>query len=464
MSPIITMKIHHLIASLILVASIPALGEEQNPFIKKDVKQRQLKPPGVAFYDIVEYISIPADLLNGWLDQNPPAEDASALRKQAQIWITEKKASLIHTLFSAGSQDREASNQNIVEQIYPTEFTPSGPGTWLYPTAFETRNMGITVESSVAQGDGGRIESGTSWVTMLEPSACYHALTEQTRKPGDMFMPRFWSSDVHQLDADVVPANYDPFAPRHDDDPRRPSFASGKTYLIGRMNLPQQNEDAPRASLVIFFRGVIQSGPVPTAPEKTPVEYRVSARLVEMPHAELSAWLQTQEPQAVAGAAWTAISGSVEGGRSKAVADLTTVGRKGMRSDTSQLDEVIYPTEYEPAKDQAAKPEGPSTPTAFETRNTGNTLDAMLSDDAQGLFLDVAFERVGVIRDAVVRRTLAGSEWVPDMTMPVFGSRRFSSTVRPERGKWMLVATGPVFSSMGQPVTEKISLLFIKVD
>ena len=182
------MKTHHrlIIASslLLFAAVVPAVGQEANanPFIKKDVGKAPPKPPGAAFHDVFEYISIPSDVLNPWLEQHPVTEDAGELRKQVQVWIKEKKASMVHTLFTSGSVDREAKNENIVEQIYPTEFIPAvAAETWPYATAFETRNTGVTTESTVDADGEGRIGADTEWVNMLEPSLCYHSFTQTTR-------------------------------------------------------------------------------------------------------------------------------------------------------------------------------------------------------------------------------------------------------------------------------------------
>ena len=464
------MKIHHrfiIVSSLLVFASVlPAVGQEANanPFIKKDVGKAPPKPPGAAFHDVFEYISIPSDVLNPWLEQHPVTEDAGELRKQVQVWIKEKKASMVHTLFTSGSVNREAKNQNIVEQIYPTEFMPAPAAeTWLLPSAFETRNTGITAESSVDAEEEGRISAVTEWMNMLEPSLCYHSPTAATRQPGDMFMPHFWNFKVSQLDAAVAPPYVDPFGIDRQEKLRRwPSFAPGRTYLAGRVNLPAQDEAAVKSSLLVFFRGTIDAAPVPAAEkaEKAPAEHRISAQVLEMPQAEFSSWLLEQEPQAAASAAWAFASG-----RGTVAVDLSSIGRKGMRTDVWQIEEYIYPTEYEPAKDKTAKPEIPSTPTAFETRNLGNSLTTVLSEDARGLFLEAEVERVAKLSDTVMRRTqTARSEWIPDMIMPLFSSRVFSSTVRPQRGKWMLAASGPVFSPMGQPVMEKVSLVFLKVD
>ncbi len=123
--------------------------------------------------------------------------------------------------------------------------------------------------------------------------------------------------------------------------------------------------------------------------------------------------------------------------------------RSGNKSNVENLTEIIYPTEYEPAKlsnavtagitatnkDGIEIPAGPlpvpgpvaiartpATPTAFETRNTGFTmeLEPTLSEDSNSVDLRIVPEHV-----TLVGKSTAGQEF-STTEMPIFETQRLN--------------------------------------
>ncbi|OYV05809.1 MAG: hypothetical protein CFE26_09615, partial [Verrucomicrobiales bacterium VVV1] len=104
----------------------------------------------------------------------------------------------------------------------------------------------------------------------------------------------------------------------------------------------------------------------------------------------------------------------LESGRAKPFETLMASSKAQQKVTSESVREVIYATEYEPAelptyvgveKETVASPDlvkglsslvTPETPTAFETRNTGGTveIEAVLSDDKKTIQLRLAHELV----------------------------------------------------------------------
>ena len=165
----------------------------------------------------------------------------------------------------------------------------------------------------------------------------------------------------------------------------------------------------------------------------------------------------------------------------------------GLTATTEGICETIYPTEYEPpgsfadlAKmqeearalseqedqedqedDEGKSPlqafvdqfAGDATPTAFETRNLGTTVEILVkSVDAQKGTWDVALAPE-IVTFVGERSWMAGS-----VEMPIFTSWRVNQSFRISDGEWILATTGAIGDKeRGADPTEK-RLLFLKVE
>ncbi len=109
---------------------------------------------------IVEYIEVEGSLYHDWMFSNRLNGDGTALRKQAQEWVRSDVATIIETVLVPARSGQRAKAESIREKLYPTEpGVPEIPssvdldgesGSKLLvrnvPSAFETRNVGTTVE------------------------------------------------------------------------------------------------------------------------------------------------------------------------------------------------------------------------------------------------------------------------------------------------------------------------------
>ncbi|MBX3742944.1 MAG: hypothetical protein KF712_18310 [Akkermansiaceae bacterium] len=465
-------KLRHHPALLILGLSlVTATAQEANPFVKKPGAKESTPPPpaGAAVHRLLEYIAVPTAVLDQWQETDG---DAAKLRASLQPLIDDGKATPIHTMFASGTRERAIRVDTIAEQLYPTEFMPSPPTGWPYPTAFETRNMGISANSFCGASADHAFHLESEWVILSEV-LFYHELARRTSQPGDMFLPCF---HAHSFQWKQEKTHNDPFGNTSIGTPRNtllssPTFTAGKVHLVSRTQFPGRTDGM---SVAVFFRGDIQAEAPAAAPAKGPEEYRINARLVKIPQRKFSAWIQSQPTGDIAATAWEALG--LPGGEGiTLVTELAGTSRKGERTGINQWEEYIYPTEYVPygfknrnepiaPQPEDAKAEVQSTATAYETRNLGMTAEVKLTDDAQGLLLDTEFYYVWKLGDTVCRRFRDGNEWRPDMTMPLFSSYTYTSSIRPQRGKWMLASTGSTFTAQGQPDPESTILTFIRID
>lgn len=112
----------------------------------------------------VEYLEMSHEALTKLLFiAKPKNADATKLRETVQEWVNKNEAKVVETQICVARSNQKATVESIHEFIYPTEYEPPElPGTfsseksgpepgpdWTLgpvPTAFETRNLGSTLE------------------------------------------------------------------------------------------------------------------------------------------------------------------------------------------------------------------------------------------------------------------------------------------------------------------------------
>ncbi|MCX6865976.1 MAG: hypothetical protein NTV46_07105 [Verrucomicrobia bacterium] len=120
----------------------------------------------------VEYIELSHESLTKLLFLARPASaDATKLREQLQQMVTNNDAEVLETQILVVRSGMKATTESIHEFIYPTEYEPPAlPGSFpsepanneklpssCMPTAFETRNLGSTLEIELTIGYDGRL-------------------------------------------------------------------------------------------------------------------------------------------------------------------------------------------------------------------------------------------------------------------------------------------------------------------
>jgi hypothetical protein len=104
----------------------------------------------------VEFIEVPQEMMTALLSAPRKSANDTELRAELQKQLEAGKAKMLETQMVTARSGQKATSESIHEFIYPTEYSPPelpSPSTPLspiripaIPTAFETRNLGSTLE------------------------------------------------------------------------------------------------------------------------------------------------------------------------------------------------------------------------------------------------------------------------------------------------------------------------------
>lgn len=160
------------------------------------------------------------------------------------------------------------------------------------------------------------------------------------------------------------------------------------------------------------------------------------------------------------------------------MAQPSTVTRNGQASTIEIVREFIYPTEYEPPElpntvgsTSGAFPVTPATPTAFETKNTGITLEVLPVVDSSKRTIDVTINPSFIEFDGFVNygspinttstdalgRTISVPITENAILMPVFSSRRANTQVTIADGA--TIAIGGLMTDSIQNTEDKVPVI-----
>ncbi len=220
-----------------LGAQVPPPFEEKAPPVERDDGPDPFDPdldkPKMVRV-MVEFIEMPHEVLTDLLfDDRPESADATGLRKKVQGLVKEGTAKVMETqVVTARSGDKSLA-ESAHELIFPTEYEPpcvpervtvpdSGEAmgtssakalaalvTTPTPTAFETRNVGSTLEVESTLGGSDRIidlrfapslvwyEGNTTWQERTDPLGNKTAIE----------MPDFYSLRL-EMSLTLIPGQY----------------------------------------------------------------------------------------------------------------------------------------------------------------------------------------------------------------------------------------------------------------
>lgn len=198
----------------------------------------------------------------------------------------------------------------------------------------------------------------------------------------------------------------------------------------------------------------------------------IIVEMIEVSHVEFSDWLLNNEMEGDSTAMRGAIQEWVRAGRGSILETVLVTARSGQRAKTESIREEIYPTEYDPAAvpesvTLAAGADPPITgmsPTAFETRNVGTTLevDPVLGADDITIDLNLAPELV----------KLAGySDWPTEEAdirfkarQPTFYTMKITTQVTLHKGRYVLLGTTRPLEPADSRNSNSIVLWFVRAD
>jgi type II secretory pathway component GspD/PulD (secretin) len=118
-----------------------------------------LPGPEKQLFIILEMIEVNHTDFSEWLLSNQMEQDATGLRRTVQEWVREGRGTILETTTVMARSGQRSKVESIDEYIYPTEYDPpeipnevtlsdgaTAPITGVTPTAFATRNLGVTLE------------------------------------------------------------------------------------------------------------------------------------------------------------------------------------------------------------------------------------------------------------------------------------------------------------------------------
>ena len=210
-----------------------------------------------------------------------------------------------------------------------------------------------------------------------------------------------------------------------------------------------------------------------------PKQIRVMVEFIEVPLPELTKLLADPRKSANDGDLRKTVGELVTAGTATHYDTQFVIARSGETATSEGILEYIYPTEYEPFKAPTDTPSSesseesssapsfivPPTPTAFETRNTGGTLEVQPTIGVNNHLVDLRFapEIVDHVKNESWGKWEGPNGEVP-IEMPTFFSSRANSGMTTIDGQYSLAATTSMLGEDGKPDHQRKLLFFVRAD
>ena len=209
---------------------------------------------------------------------------------------------------------------------------------------------------------------------------------------------------------------------------------------------------------------------------------RVQVEFINVSHEQFTELMFGPKPPANDGELRQQVAQLIKDGKATIMETLLCTGRSGQKASSESIEEFIYPTEYEPAalpSGNQVKNEGSlnqveskfrdlatgPTPTAFDTRNVGSTLEIAPTLSSEGKIIDLRFtpEIVYHVGNEV------WSEWKGEhgnspIQMPTFYTLRMTTAVTIGDGEYMLAAALSPKDEKGVPNFSRKLMVFVRAD
>jgi hypothetical protein len=206
---------------------------------------------------------------------------------------------------------------------------------------------------------------------------------------------------------------------------------------------------------------------------------RVQVEHVEMAHKDLTRLLMEDKADtADASALRMKVRELVEKDVAKVLDTQVVVGRSGQKSQTVSREELIYPTEFtlesmdekitERMKQAISSPfpSNPATPTAFETRNLGSSLESEPTLDSDGHIIDLRFlsELTWHTGDTIWSESKDALGNSHKIAMPDFYTMETNTSVTCIAGQYHLVGVLSPRNAEGKLDSDRKVMVFVKCD
>ena len=173
--------------------------------------EEEQKPKSIGL--TAEWIELELKELPRLLRKHGGSKESSALYAEVEKLLEEGKAEQVEVVYTRSRFGERLKAGSYEEYIYPTEYDPpeipgtvtltetggdAVPMTGATPTAFETRNVGVTVEADSYIGDDGNISLvlAAEDVRFLERDYHINPEVKESRGHKGVWMPKFYTMKV----------------------------------------------------------------------------------------------------------------------------------------------------------------------------------------------------------------------------------------------------------------------------
>ncbi len=220
-------------------------------------------------------------------------------------------------------------------------------------------------------------------------------------------------------------------------------------------------------SLLSFNLSTLAQEPAPVADRHLPRLIQIYTEMFEISALEYAEIMSKPSTSSNHTALRNKLIAQVKAKKVKLVSSQSLISRSGERSTSESINELIYATEYEPAEavpQKKGNPDAkitilPPTPTAFETRNVGTTIEVETTIKQDLRMIDLTF-KPEVVKHLGFR--ILG-EWIngTNVEMPIFYTIRMNTSLTVLDGQFILAGTNSPQVDGKEDSSKKI-LFFVK--
>jgi hypothetical protein len=415
-------------------------------------------------YGLLEYIEVPRAAWLAWSAQNPIIGDATALRAEVQKWIVAGKAKPVELGCIATKSGHRTVIESIVERRYPGDYYPATPAP--LPVDLQTSRTHLTFEWEAVVEPDGFISS--NFVPQLLTTCGNEQWTERySMDPRTAGLPRM---GVQKATLSMTSA------------PSQPMLVQVTTPLGEVGNLRDD------VRLLLFFRAAEvppkapavakaePAGKAKAAPDSRPpsvVSGTFEIESLEVTLSDLSSWFAGQ-PLGIASEGLRAAALEwIRDGRGREIDRRFNPFASGQRSAFEPGRQFRYPSKYAiegyipgPGPLHVAPLKNPLvTPSSFEVRNLGSSveMEPVSSPDGRFTDLNIVCDDVRHCGNVVLHRAEADGKLYPDMEQPVFGQMKVTTSVVLANTVPLLLAINTPSDEQGRPLPERKILTFVTI-
>lgn len=205
---------------------------------------------------------------------------------------------------------------------------------------------------------------------------------------------------------------------------------------------------------------------------------RVQVEFVELAHTKLTELLMDEQPETTdAGPLRKKVQELVTKGEATVLETMIATAKSGQKSSSEGIGEFVYPTEYEPPALPCSPQDSKNitlaervlmaaVPTAFETRNTGATLEIEPVIGEGNKFVDLRFmpELVWHTGNTVWQEIKGPDGNILKIQMPDFYTLRINTQIVLLAGQNQFLAALSPKNSEGKTDTTRKVMVFVKCD